>query len=75
MFRRRRSDRPVPDELHVSVIAIDVDDDDRSAADTVRPWAEAGATWWIDADWSSMDRDVVREASERRLKAGPPRID
>ncbi|WP_371401528.1 LLM class flavin-dependent oxidoreductase [Kribbella sp. NBC_00662] len=46
-----------------------------NAADTVRPWAEAGATWWIDADWSSMDRDVVRQAAERRLTAGPPRID
>jgi hypothetical protein len=49
--------------------------EDPSAADTVRPWAEAGATWWIDADWSSMDRAVVRQAAERRLKAGPPRID
>jgi alkanesulfonate monooxygenase SsuD/methylene tetrahydromethanopterin reductase-like flavin-dependent oxidoreductase (luciferase family) len=49
--------------------------DDPAAADTVRPWAEAGATWWIDADWSSMDRTVVRQAAERRLKAGPPRID
>jgi alkanesulfonate monooxygenase SsuD/methylene tetrahydromethanopterin reductase-like flavin-dependent oxidoreductase (luciferase family) len=49
--------------------------DDPAAADTVRPWAEAGATWWIDADWSSMDRDVVHQAAERRLKAGPPRID
>ena len=29
--------------------------DDPKAAETVRPWAEAGATWWIDADWSSMD--------------------
>jgi hypothetical protein len=48
---------------------------DPAAADTVRPWAQAGATWWIDADWSSMDRDVVRQAAERRLKAGPPRID
>ena len=50
-------------------------DDPAAAADTVRPWAEAGATWWIEADWSSMDREVVRQAAERRLKAGPPRID
>jgi alkanesulfonate monooxygenase SsuD/methylene tetrahydromethanopterin reductase-like flavin-dependent oxidoreductase (luciferase family) len=49
--------------------------DDPKAAETVRPWADAGATWWIDADWSSMDPAVVRTAAERRLKAGPPRVD
>ena len=49
--------------------------DDPDPAATVRPWAEAGANWWIDADWSSMDRAVVRENAARRLEAGPPRID
>ena len=49
--------------------------DDPKAAEQVRPWADAGATWWIDADWSSLDPIVVREQAERRLKAGPPRID
>lgn len=49
--------------------------DDRHAADTVKPWAEAGANWWIDADWSSLDPAAVRSAAEARLKAGPPRID
>ncbi|WP_433168300.1 LLM class flavin-dependent oxidoreductase [Kribbella sp. CA-247076] len=48
--------------------------DDPKAADTVRPWADAGATWWIDADWSSMDPAKVRAAAERRLTAGPPRV-
>jgi len=47
---------------------------DGSGAETVRPWAEAGATWWIDADWSSLDPVAVRAAAERRLQAGPPRI-
>lgn len=50
-------------------------DDPATAAATVRPWAEAGATWWIEADWSSLDAEVVREASLRRLRAGPPRIE
>jgi alkanesulfonate monooxygenase SsuD/methylene tetrahydromethanopterin reductase-like flavin-dependent oxidoreductase (luciferase family) len=48
--------------------------DDPKAAETVRPWADAGATWWIDADWSSMDPTEVRTTAERRLKAGPPRV-
>ncbi|MGW1341486.1 LLM class flavin-dependent oxidoreductase [Kribbella sp. NPDC002412] len=42
--------------------------------DPVRPWSEAGATWWIEADWSSMDPEEVRAAAETRLKAGPPRV-
>ncbi|MEU4193629.1 LLM class flavin-dependent oxidoreductase [Kribbella sp. NPDC026611] len=48
--------------------------DDPKAADTVRPWAEAGATWWIDADWSAVDPTEARANAERRLKAGPPRV-
>ncbi|MQA84050.1 MAG: LLM class flavin-dependent oxidoreductase [Streptosporangiales bacterium] len=48
-------------------------DDPRAAAETVRPWAAAGATWWLDADWSTMEPPVVRESAERRLRAGPPR--
>ncbi|MFB6722701.1 LLM class flavin-dependent oxidoreductase [Kribbella sp. NPDC056345] len=47
---------------------------DESGPETVRPWAEAGATWWIEADWSSMDPAEVRRTAEARLKAGPPRV-
>ena len=43
---------------------------DRSAAaDQVEPWAEAGATWWIESDWETWAVDDAR----RRIKAGPPR--
>ncbi len=47
--------------------------DPAAAAEIVRPWRDAGATWWLDADWSDMDPARVREAAERRLTAGPPR--
>jgi hypothetical protein len=40
----------------------------------VRPWAEAGATWWVDADWSDMDPDRVHAAALARLEAGPPAL-
>lgn len=50
-------------------------DDPAAAAAIVRPWADAGATWWLDADWSDLDPAGVREASERRLRAGPPSVD
>lgn len=38
---------------------------------TVRPWAEAGATWWVESDWSAGDDAVERLRS--RIAAGPPR--
>lgn len=37
-------------------------------AEVVAPWIEAGATWWIEADWSA-DAAALR----RRIEAGPPR--
>lgn len=39
----------------------------------VRRLAEAGATWWLEADWS-LSPDTLVEACRRRLRAGPPRI-
>jgi alkanesulfonate monooxygenase SsuD/methylene tetrahydromethanopterin reductase-like flavin-dependent oxidoreductase (luciferase family) len=45
-------------------------DDPSAAAEQLRPLAEAGATWWIEADWSTFDVDAMR----RRIEAGPPRI-
>ncbi len=46
--------------------------DPAAAGAIVRPWLEAGATWWIDADWEDMDPERVRAAAIRRLTAGPP---
>ena len=43
--------------------------DPEAAAAIVRPFAEAGATWWIDADWEAMNADAVRT----RIRAGPPK--
>jgi alkanesulfonate monooxygenase SsuD/methylene tetrahydromethanopterin reductase-like flavin-dependent oxidoreductase (luciferase family) len=48
-------------------------DDPAAAAAKVRPWFGAGANWWIEADWSEMDPDKVRQSAEHRLRAGPPR--
>jgi hypothetical protein len=44
--------------------------DAKKAADVVRPWADAGATWWIEANWSAKLPTV-----RKRIDAGPPRID
>ena len=43
-------------------------DDRRSAAATVRTWADAGATWWIESDWSDWSVEKMRA----RINAGPP---
>lgn len=42
-------------------------DDRKAMADSVQPWEEAGATWWIESDWNG---DVA--ALRRRIEAGPP---
>jgi alkanesulfonate monooxygenase SsuD/methylene tetrahydromethanopterin reductase-like flavin-dependent oxidoreductase (luciferase family) len=42
---------------------------DRSVAvRAVEAWADAGATWWIESDWSNWDPNAMR----RRIEAGPP---
>jgi alkanesulfonate monooxygenase SsuD/methylene tetrahydromethanopterin reductase-like flavin-dependent oxidoreductase (luciferase family) len=45
-------------------------DDPAAAAALARAHADAGATWWIEADWTSESVDAMRA----RIAAGPPRI-
>ena len=44
-------------------------DDPQIAAATVRPYAEAGATWWIEALWTADDLDQALQ----RVQQGPPK--
>jgi hypothetical protein len=46
-------------------------EDHEQAAAVVRPFAQAGATWWIEALWTSDQADKVMA----RIKKGPPFID
>jgi len=41
----------------------------KRATDVVRPFADAGATWWLESVWS-MSPDKIRG----RIKQGPPQI-
>lgn len=50
-------------------------DDPTAAAEQVRPWAEAGATWWIEAMWAASDQADGLESVRQRLQQGPPRIE
>lgn len=45
-------------------------DDPPAARAAVQPWADAGATWWIEADWETGTVDAIR----RRIDAGPPTL-
>lgn len=44
-------------------------DDAERAADIVRPWRDAGVTWWLESRWSTSNHEEVRE----RIRQGPPR--
>ncbi len=44
-------------------------DDRARGAETVRPWVEAGATWWLEADWSMPGHEAIL----KRIRQGPPR--
>jgi hypothetical protein len=46
-------------------------DDPLKAAQKVRPWAEAGATWWLEALWDQPAQELV----EQRIIQGPPRME
>jgi len=43
-------------------------DQPEKAASMVQPWREAGATWWLEADWSTAEREAIRA----RIRSGPP---
>lgn len=49
-------------------------DDPEKAEAIIRPWAEAGATWWIESMWEAPRDDEGQKAFHQRIQQGPPRI-
>lgn len=47
--------------------------DRERALEKVRPWEEAGATWWLEARWIEDNAKTDLAALRRRIDAGPPR--
>jgi alkanesulfonate monooxygenase SsuD/methylene tetrahydromethanopterin reductase-like flavin-dependent oxidoreductase (luciferase family) len=47
-------------------------DDPDQAAEIVAPWAEAGATWWIESRWQLQSPGALDQVRER-IQQGPPR--
>ncbi len=50
-------------------------DDPEKCAELVRPWADAGATWWIEEMWATPDAAASPEDVRKRLSQGAPRLD
>lgn len=60
---------PNPSTFDVVVEGVTPGDRPIEAGKIVRPYQQAGATWWIEAQWSATDLDEVGE----RIRQGPPR--
>ncbi len=56
----------------IVVEAVTPGDDRAKAAAIVRPFAEAGATWWIESTWTMPSEVDVQLA---RIRQGPPRLE
>jgi len=48
-------------------------DDRIKAAEHVAPWADAGATWWVESQWDGFGTDEGLAQLRARVDAGPPR--
>lgn len=63
----RASDAP----FDIVVEGVSANGDAAKAADDVRPYAEAGATWWIESLWECGHIDGYLR---QRIEQGPPRV-
>lgn len=54
-----------------AVIAEGITEPGSAGDATVRSWVDAGATWWVESDWS-MGEDAVQR-HRARIDAGPPK--
>ena len=64
--------RTQPGPFDIVVEGVTPADDPAAAAAKVRPFAEAGGTWWIESPWQEPN-DVPD--LRRRIAAGPPRVE
>lgn len=47
----------------------------KKAAATVRKWADAGATWWLEAMWNTVGKRDGLKAVLERIQQGPPQLE
>jgi hypothetical protein len=58
--------------LDVIVEGTTPGDDAEKAAGAIRPYFEAGATWWIEAMWDTIDHADSTAEVLARIRQGPP---
>ena len=65
--------RSSPSSLDIIIEGETPHDDPVRAASIIRPYAEAGATWWLESmwEWEGVTRDYDMRT---RIRSGPPRI-
>jgi alkanesulfonate monooxygenase SsuD/methylene tetrahydromethanopterin reductase-like flavin-dependent oxidoreductase (luciferase family) len=51
-------------------VVAEVVSDPATADEQLRDWVDAGATWWVESDWSMGEDAVARHRA--RIDAGPP---
>lgn len=64
---RREGDRP----FEIIMEGTTPTEDRAAAVEKVRPYAEAGATWWIESPWTAPNGPAELRA---RIQQGPPRV-
>ena len=62
-------------DRHIDIVMEGETADPGDADADVRPWAEAGATWWLESRWEMPHHsgDRMKEVRDR-LFAGPPKL-
>jgi alkanesulfonate monooxygenase SsuD/methylene tetrahydromethanopterin reductase-like flavin-dependent oxidoreductase (luciferase family) len=68
------ANRAEPGSFDIVVEGETPGDKPEKACELVREWAEAGATWWIEAMWGSPDRPSNEKTVWERVQQGPPRF-
>jgi alkanesulfonate monooxygenase SsuD/methylene tetrahydromethanopterin reductase-like flavin-dependent oxidoreductase (luciferase family) len=63
--------RPEPSPFDIVIEGTTPGDDRERAAAQLRPYAEAGVTWWMETMWSAPNGP---EHVRARIRQGPPRI-
>ena len=70
---RLRADAGLTMEGYDVVVEGDSHGDFGSVRPPVQPWADAGATWWVESWWDLPDSPEGRAETRRRLELGPRR--
>ncbi|MFX0091991.1 MAG: LLM class flavin-dependent oxidoreductase [Candidatus Hodarchaeota archaeon] len=50
-------------------------DDSEKTSQIIRPWAEVGVTWWIEAMWREPRNSKGQKAIQKRIQQEPPCLD